>query len=70
MVTAYEFAQILPTTRGRPGGGSLLVLGSANVGYVQCLPLLLDRVNKVRESLRGYLTKVCYRCLDEENIDN
>lgn len=43
MVTAYEFGQILPTARGRPGGGSLLVLGSANVG----------------ESLRGYLTKVC-----------
>lgn len=42
MVTAYEFAQILPTTRKRPGGGGLLVLGSANVG----------------ESLRGYLTKV------------
>ncbi len=41
MVTAYEFAQILPVTRQRPGGGSLLVLGSANVG----------------ESLRGYLTK-------------
>ncbi|KAK7959011.1 glutamine dependent NAD+ synthetase [Apiospora aurea] len=41
MVTAYEFGQILPTTRNRPGGGSLLVLGSANVG----------------ESLRGYLTK-------------
>lgn len=41
MVTAYEFAQILPTTRKRNGGGSLLVLGSANVG----------------ESLRGYLTK-------------
>ncbi|KAI0106358.1 putative glutamine dependent NAD+ synthetase [Hypoxylon sp. NC0597] len=41
MVTAYEFAQILPSTRKRPGGGSLLVLGSANVG----------------ESLRGYLTK-------------
>lgn len=41
MVTAYQFAQILPTTRKRPGGGSLLVLGSANVG----------------ESLRGYLTK-------------
>ncbi|KAI5294424.1 glutamine-dependent NAD(+) synthetase [Ascosphaera acerosa] len=41
MVTAYEFAQLLPTSRGRPGGGSLLVLGSANVG----------------ESLRGYLTK-------------
>jgi NAD+ synthase (glutamine-hydrolysing) len=40
MVTAYEFAQILPTTRKRAGGGSLLVLGSANVG----------------ESLRGYLT--------------
>ncbi|KAK7952915.1 carbon-nitrogen hydrolase [Apiospora saccharicola] len=41
MVTAYEFGQILPTTRNRPGGGSLLILGSANVG----------------ESLRGYLTK-------------
>lgn len=41
MVTAYEFAQILPTARKRPGGGSLLVLGSANVG----------------ETLRGYLTK-------------
>lgn len=41
MVTAYSFAQILPTSRKRPGGGSLLVLGSANVG----------------ESLRGYLTK-------------
>ena len=41
MVTAYEFAQILPTARERLGGGSLLVLGSANVG----------------ESLRGYMTK-------------
>ncbi|KAI1379221.1 putative glutamine dependent NAD+ synthetase [Hypoxylon crocopeplum] len=41
MVTAYEFAQILPSTRKLPGGGGLLVLGSANVG----------------ESLRGYLTK-------------
>ncbi|AEO56119.1 hypothetical protein MYCTH_79619 [Thermothelomyces thermophilus ATCC 42464] len=37
-----EFGQILPTARGRPGGGSLLILGSANVGEV---------------SLRGYLTK-------------
>ena len=41
MVTAYEFAQILPTARKRPGGGTLLTLGSANVG----------------ESLRGYMTK-------------
>ncbi|KAM0603206.1 hypothetical protein ACHAP1_006869 [Verticillium nonalfalfae] len=41
MVTAYEFAQILPTTRKLAGGGGLLVLGSANVG----------------EALRGYLTK-------------
>ncbi|KAK4113726.1 glutamine-dependent NAD(+) synthetase with GAT domain-containing protein [Canariomyces notabilis] len=46
MVTAYEFGQILPTARNRPGGGSLLVLGSANVGEVKCL--------------RGYLTK--YDC--------
>jgi NAD+ synthase (glutamine-hydrolysing) len=41
MVTAYEFAQLLPLTRKRPGGGGLLVLGSANVG----------------EALRGYYTK-------------
>jgi NAD+ synthase (glutamine-hydrolysing) len=41
MVTAYLFAQLLPTVRKRPGGGSLLVLGSANVD----------------ELLRGYLTK-------------
>ncbi|KAF1738488.1 Glutamine-dependent NAD(+) synthetase [Beauveria bassiana] len=32
MVVAYEFAQILPTTRELAGGGTLLVLGSANVG--------------------------------------
>jgi NAD+ synthase (glutamine-hydrolysing) len=31
MVTAYYFAQMLPSTRGRPGGGTLLVLGSINV---------------------------------------
>ncbi|KAK7430688.1 hypothetical protein QQZ08_002732 [Neonectria magnoliae] len=36
MVTAYEFGQILPTARGRPGGGALLVLGSANVGEIDC----------------------------------
>jgi NAD+ synthase (glutamine-hydrolysing) len=41
MVTAYYFAQMLPTTRKRPGGGSLLVLGSINV----------------EECLRGSLTK-------------
>ncbi|KAK4208438.1 putative glutamine dependent NAD+ synthetase [Rhypophila decipiens] len=41
MVHAYKYAQILPLARKRPGGGSLLVLGSANVG----------------ESLRGYMTK-------------
>ncbi|KAF2874616.1 NAD+ synthetase [Massariosphaeria phaeospora] len=41
MVTAYYFAQMLPTVRARPGGGGLLVLGSGNVD----------------ECLRGYLTK-------------
>jgi NAD+ synthase (glutamine-hydrolysing) len=41
MVLAYYHAQMLPLSRGRPGGGGLLVLGSANVD----------------ESLRGYLTK-------------
>jgi len=41
MVVAYLWAQLLPTVRQRPGGGSLLVLGSANVD----------------EQLRGYLTK-------------
>lgn len=41
MVIIYLFAQLTPTVRQRPGGGSLLVLGSANVD----------------ECLRGYLTK-------------
>lgn len=40
MVTAYALAQTLPLARGK-GGGSLLVLGSANCG----------------EALRGYYTK-------------
>jgi NAD+ synthase (glutamine-hydrolysing) len=41
MVTAYYFAQMLPSTRGRSGGGTLLVLSSINV----------------EECLRGSLTK-------------
>lgn len=41
MVTAYYYAQMLPTVRQRKGGGSLLVLGSANCD----------------EALRGYYTK-------------
>jgi len=41
MVTSYSMAQLLPTVRKRPGGGSLLVLGSSNVD----------------ECLRGYYTK-------------
>ena len=41
LVTAYEFAQMLPITRKRPEPRPLLVLGSANVG----------------EALRGYYTK-------------
>ncbi|KJZ76907.1 Glutamine-dependent NAD(+) synthetase [Hirsutella minnesotensis 3608] len=41
MVLAYYFAQELCEARKRPGGGSLLVLGSSNVD----------------ECLRGYLTK-------------
>ncbi|KAF6233786.1 hypothetical protein HO173_007998 [Letharia columbiana] len=41
MVAGYQFAQLLPTVRQRPGGGSLLVLGNANVD----------------ESLRGYYTR-------------
>lgn len=41
MVFAYLFAQMLPTVRGRRNGGSLLVIGSANVD----------------EQLRGYYTK-------------
>jgi NAD+ synthase (glutamine-hydrolysing) len=35
MVIAYYYAQMLPTVRQRPGGGSLLVLGSSNVD--ECL---------------------------------
>jgi NAD+ synthase (glutamine-hydrolysing) len=45
MVTAYYYAQLLPTIRNRPGGGSLLVLGSANVG----------------ESLRGLKKPIDYK---------
>jgi len=41
MVLSYLFAQTLCLVRKRPGGGSLLVLGSANVD----------------ETLRGYYTK-------------
>jgi NAD+ synthase (glutamine-hydrolysing) len=41
MVVSYYYAQMLPTVRQRPGGGSLLVLGSSNCD----------------ECLRGYLTK-------------
>ena len=41
MVLAYLLASTLTIVRGRPGGGNLLVLGSANVD----------------ECLRGYLTK-------------
>ncbi|KAJ5387074.1 hypothetical protein N7509_009615 [Penicillium cosmopolitanum] len=41
MVISYYLAQELCEVRGRPGGGSLLVLGSSNVD----------------ECLRGYLTK-------------
>jgi NAD+ synthase (glutamine-hydrolysing) len=35
MVIAYYYAQMLPMVRQRPGGGSLLVLGSSNVD--ECL---------------------------------
>ena len=41
LVSSYYFAQMLPTARERPNGGSLLVLASGNVD----------------ECLRGYLTK-------------
>lgn len=39
MVFSYLFAQMLPTVRSRRGGGSLLVIGSANVDEV-CAILL------------------------------
>ncbi|KAK0635382.1 carbon-nitrogen hydrolase [Bombardia bombarda] len=48
MVTAYEFGQILPTARGRPGGGK----------YVY--PYISDQSACCVDSLRGYLTK--YDC--------
>jgi hypothetical protein len=35
MVLAYYYAQTLPISRQRPGGGGLLVLGSANCGKAQ-----------------------------------
>ena len=36
MMTAYHYSQLSPTIRGRPGGGSLLVLGSGNVRSSRC----------------------------------
>jgi NAD+ synthase (glutamine-hydrolysing) len=54
MVLAYEFAQLLPSSRGRPSGGSLLVLGSANVS----------------ESLRGYFTKYDNSSADVSNFES
>ena len=53
MVAAYEFAQLLPTTRWGEGAGGLLVLGSANVD----------------ECLRGYLTKYDCSSADVRNSD-
>jgi NAD+ synthase (glutamine-hydrolysing) len=41
MVLSYEYAQLLPTVRKRPGGGGLLVLSAGNL----------------EEQLRGYATK-------------
>ena len=41
LVLAYQFASTITLARKRPGGGTLLVLGSANCD----------------ESLRGYFTK-------------
>ncbi len=34
LIEMQEFGQLLPTARKRPGGGSLLVLGSTNLGEV------------------------------------
>lgn len=54
MVTAYQYASILPTIRNRTNGGSLLVLGSANVA----------------EALRGYFTKVSLSSLESYVYDH
>lgn len=48
MVVAYDLAALIPQSRNRPKGGSLLVLGSANVA----------------EALRGYFTKVSLPSLE------
>ena len=64
MVIAYTFAQMLPTTRKRPGAGSLLVLGSANVD--ECLRGKSFELGKhdipgrIANKLPGYMTK--YDC--------
>ncbi|KAI4262615.1 MAG: hypothetical protein L6R42_002208 [Xanthoria sp. 1 TBL-2021] len=72
MVLAYLFAQLLPTFRGRRGGGSLLVLGSATLclsSRKTCLNpehllkegmLTPKPTQNVDEALRGYLTKYDY----------
>lgn len=55
MVTAYQFAQALPITRGLAGG--VLVLGSANVGESEYINSPKMTVANSYAGLRGYLTK-------------
>lgn len=59
MVTAYEFGQILPTAWNRPGSGSLLILGSANVGEVSlslCPPPSSDKMSQSIKQLKLMIT--------------
>lgn len=60
MAIAYLFAQMLPTVRKRLGGGSLLVLGSANVdelliGYLTRYDCSSADINPIAEYQRRTL---------------
>ena len=61
MITAYQFAQLLPTVRQRPGGGSLLVLGRCvSCAFIAATGEIIASSANVDESLRGYYTR--YDC--------
>ena len=54
MLTAYNYSSLMTTVRGRPGAGSLLVLGSGNVRiFTSCNSLFRAGSSVVRHALRA-----------------
>lgn len=66
MVTAYDYSQLMPTVRGRPGGGSLLVLGSGNVRILDFLIMVFVLVLALEDMLRESVARKT--CLTTQNL--